>query len=84
MKLIVILLTGLILTLSQVSVYAGPNDRQDRREERGRSDERQDKRDCRHEEGLVGEDKRECKQEEVHDGARGRRDKDDELDKVDD
>ncbi len=47
------------------------DDRQDRRQERGRTDERQDKRDCRREEGYVGQDKRECKQEEVRDGVRG-------------
>ena len=51
----------------------GPDDRQDRRQERGRSDERQDKRECRQEEGRVGKDKRECKQEEVRDGVRGNR-----------
>ena len=50
---------------------AAPDDRQDRRQERGRSDERQDKRECRHEEGAVGKDKRDCKQEEVRDGVRG-------------
>jgi hypothetical protein len=43
----------------------------DRRQERGRSDERQDKRDCCQEEGRVGDDKRECKQEEVRDGVKG-------------
>ena len=46
---------------------------QDRREERGRSDERQDRRDCRQDEGRVGKDKRECKQDEVRDGPRGNR-----------
>jgi hypothetical protein len=50
---------------------ADNDDRQDRRDERGRSDERQDKRDCRQEEGYVGKDKRDCKQEEVRDGVRG-------------
>jgi hypothetical protein len=50
---------------------ADNDDRQDRRDERGRSDERQDKRDCRQDEGRVGQDKRECKQEEVRDGVRG-------------
>ena len=50
---------------------AANDDRQDRRQERGRSDERHDKRDCRQEEGRVGQDKRECKQEEVRDGVRG-------------
>jgi hypothetical protein len=52
-------------------LLAGSDDRQDRRQERGRSDERQDRRDCRQEEGLTGQDKRECKQEEVRDGVRG-------------
>jgi hypothetical protein len=52
---------------------AGRDNRQDRRQERGRSDERQDRRDCRQEEGRVGQDKRECKQEEVRDGAKGNR-----------
>ena len=52
--------------------FADPDDRQDRRQERGRSDERQDRRDCRQEEGRVGQDKRECKQEEVRDGVRGK------------
>ena len=50
---------------------ADNDDRQDRRDERGRSDERQDKRDCRQDEGYVGKDKRDCKQEEVRDGVRG-------------
>ncbi|MFZ0468045.1 MAG: hypothetical protein WAL92_03915 [Thiogranum sp.] len=52
---------------------ADRDDRQDRRQERGRSDERQDRRDCRQEEGRVGKDKRECKQEEVRDGVKGNR-----------
>ena len=50
---------------------ADNDDRQDRRQERGRSDERQDRRDCRQDEGYVGKDKRDCKQEEVRDGVRG-------------
>ena len=57
-----------------VILLAAAEDRQDRREERGRSDERQDRRDCRQEEGRVGEDKRDCKQDEVRDGVRGNRD----------
>ena len=67
-------------------IAAGPDDRKDRREERGRSDERQDKRDCRQKEGAVGKDKRDCKQEEVRDGVRGNQGgKDDESkDKKDD
>ena len=51
---------------------AASDDRQDRRQERGRSDERQDKRDCSQDEGRVGKDKRDCKQEEVRDGVRGK------------
>ena len=50
---------------------ADSDDRQDRRQERGRSDERQDRRDCRQDEGRIGKDKRDCKQEEVRDGIRG-------------
>jgi len=60
-----------LLLLAPLASYAGPDDRQDRREERGRSDERQDRRDCRQDEGAVGKDKRDCKQEEVRDGVRG-------------
>lgn len=71
MKSITVIFTALFLIFTQVNVFAGPDDRQDRRQERGRSDERQDRRDCRQEEGLTGEDKRECKQEEVRDGVRG-------------
>ena len=71
MKIVSAVITTLLLVLSQTTVYAGPDDRQDNRQERGRSDERQDKRDCRQDEGRVGDDKRECKQEEVRDGVRG-------------
>jgi len=71
MKIVTAVITTLLLVLSQTTVYAGPDDRQDNRQERGRSDERQDKRDCRQDEGRVGDDKRECKQEEVRDGVRG-------------
>ena len=74
MKLITVLLSALLLVGAPLSALADPDDRQDRRQERGRSDERQDRRDCRQEEGLTGEDKRECKQEEVRDGVRGNRD----------
>ena len=38
------------------------NNRQERRG--GRQDNRDDKQDCRQEEGRVGDDKRDCKQEE--------------------
>ena len=44
------------------------NNRQERRG--GRQDNRDDKQDCRQEEGRVGDDKRECKQEE-RDGEDG-------------
>ena len=71
MKLIAVGFAVLILVCTQISVVAGPDDRQDRRQERGRANERHDRRDCRQEEGLTGEDKRECKQEEVRDGVRG-------------
>ena len=71
MKTISAVVTAIMLTFTGVSVLAGDDDRQDRRQERGRSDERHDRRDCRQEEGRVGEDKRECKQEEVRDGVRG-------------
>jgi hypothetical protein len=70
MKYLTVLTTTCLLMMTQISVYADPDDRQDRRQERGRSDERQDKRDCRQEEGVVGKDKRDCKQEEVRDGVR--------------
>ena len=56
----------------QSTAISDPDKRQEKREERGRSDERQDKRDCRQEEGAVGKDKRDCKQEEVRDGVRGK------------
>ena len=71
MKLYAAIAAGILLAVTQVPVFADDDDRQDRRQERGRSDERQDKRDCRQEEGVVGKDKRDCKQEEVRDGVRG-------------
>ena len=58
-------------TASDKWMIASADDRQDRRQERGRSDERQDRRDCRREDGLAGQDKRDCKQEEVRDGVTG-------------
>ena len=69
MKISSLIAAGVLLAVTQMSAYAG--DGEDRRDERGRSDERQDKRDCRQEEGVVGKDKRDCKQEEVRDGVRG-------------
>jgi hypothetical protein len=74
MKALAVVVTAMCLILTQLNALAAPDDLQDRRQERGRSDERQDRRDCRRDEGLVGEDKRECKREEVRDGARGNRD----------
>ena len=70
-----LILTVGLLALAPIAGFADPEDRQDRRQERGHADERQDRRDCRREEG-VGQDKRECKQEEVRDGVRGRQDDD--------
>lgn len=72
MKIIFAIITSALLIATPILSYADSDDRQDRREERGRSDERQDKRDCRQEEGRVGKDKRDCKQEEVRDGVRGK------------
>ncbi len=71
-KLITTLAATVLLAFSQVPAFADPDDRQDRRQERGRSDERQDRRDCRQDEGVVGKDKRDCKQEEVRDGVLGK------------
>jgi len=71
MKLVAAVTTSLMILLTPVVSFADPDDRQDRRDERGRSDERQDRRDCRQDEGRVGKDKRDCKQEEVRDGVRG-------------
>ncbi|MEH6588946.1 MAG: hypothetical protein V7746_01750 [Halioglobus sp.] len=72
MKLYTAIAAAIVLAVTQIPAYADDDDRQDRRQERGRSDERQDKRDCRQEEGVVGKDKRDCKQEEVRDGVRGK------------
>ena len=77
LKKFVLILAAIMIAGFTLPAYADPDDRQDRREERGRSDERQDRRDCRQEEGRVGKDKRDCKQEEVRDGVRGRRGDDD-------
>ena len=73
MKKIAMFLAVLMLAVSAGPVYADFDDRQDRRQERGHADERQDRRECRRDEGVVGQDKRECKQEEVRDGVRGHR-----------
>ena len=74
MKTVTAMAALLVLLAGWQPAFADPEDRQDRRQERGRADERHDRRDCRREEGYVGEDKRECKQEEVRDGVRGNRD----------
>lgn len=71
-KTLGVITTAAFLSFSHVAALAGPDDRQDRRQERGHSDERQDRRDCRQDEGRVGKDKRDCKQEEVRDGVRGK------------
>jgi hypothetical protein len=63
-----------VVPMSDTQEYlllADYDDRDDRRDERGRSDERHDKQDCRQEEGVAGKDKRDCKQEEARDGVRG-------------
>ena len=72
MKTILPLLLILMSFGVQSTAFSDPDKRQEKREERGRSDERQDRRDCRQEEGAVGKDKRDCKQEEVRDGVRGK------------
>ena len=68
-KVTSLIAVSVLVALMQIPAHAG--DGEDRRDERGRSDERQDKRDCRQDEGRVGKDKRDCKQEEVRDGVRG-------------
>lgn len=70
-------LFSLSTTNSSEYLQLAETNAQERRQERGRSDERQDRRDCRQEEGRVGKDKRDCKQEEVRDGIRGNRKKGD-------
>ncbi len=72
MKSLITPVIAAVLVFTPYVAVADPDDRQDRREERGRSDERQDRRDCRRDEGYVGKDKRDCKQEEVRDGVRGK------------
>ncbi len=72
MKITFVAIACALLLAAPVVSFADPDDRQDRRQERGRSDERHDRRDCRQDEGRVGQDKRECKQEEVRDGVRGK------------
>lgn len=58
-------------------VAARPKDRRDnRQDDRGRSDDREERRDCRDEEGVVGKDKRDCKQ----DSRTGKKDKDKDKD----
>ena len=51
---------------------AKSKDRRDnRKDDRGRSDDRDERRDCREEDGAVGKDKRDCKQ----DSRQGKNDK---------
>jgi hypothetical protein len=69
MKTCTAVMAVLMLVLTQAPAYA--DDGEDRSDERGRSDERQAKQDCREEGGAVGKDKRDCKQEEARDGVRG-------------
>ena len=52
--------------LGDADLFVADNRRKDRRDDRGEN--RDDKQDCRQEEGLVGDDKRECKQENRGDG----------------
>jgi hypothetical protein len=47
--------------------------RDERQDDRGRSDDREDRKDCRDEEGVAGKDKRDCKQ----DARKGENDKED-------
>jgi hypothetical protein len=59
-------------------VAAKSKDRRDnRQDDRGRSDDREERRDCRDEEGIAGKDKRDCKQ----DSRTGKNDKDKDKDK---
>ena len=59
-------------------VAAKSKDRRDnRQDDRGRSDDREERRDCRDDEGAVGKDKRDCKQ----DSRQGKTNKDDKDDK---
>ena len=53
---------GVISTVDNDSLIMADNPRKNRRDDR--QGDRDDKRDCRQEEGRVGDDKRECKQEE--------------------
>ena len=54
MKTILPLLIILLSFGVQSTAFSDPDKRQEKRDERGRSDERQDRRDCRQEEGAVG------------------------------
>jgi hypothetical protein len=66
---IVLTISAILFSAIQLPAVAG-----DEIIEAGRHDERNDRRDCRDDEGVVGNDKRECKQEEVRDGTRGHQD----------
>ena len=65
-----------ILTIAAILLFTiqPPAMADDNAIEAGRHDERGDRRDCRRDEGAVGQDKRECKQDEVRDGPRGHQD----------
>ena len=69
MSRITLAIATLLLSCHQLPLLAG-----DDIIEMGRHDERRDRRECRREEGLVGQDKRECRREEVRDGPRGHQD----------
>jgi hypothetical protein len=73
MRKINVWMISLLLLTGGTWALADQDNSEDRRDERGRSDERQDRRDCRQDEGRVGKDKRECKQDEVRDGPKGNR-----------
>lgn len=72
MKFLTAVFASVLLLSAPLASLADPDDRQERRQERGHSDERQDRRECRQDEGRVGKDKRDCKQEEMRDGVRGK------------
>ena len=76
MKKIAVIAASMLLVLTPVMASAGPDDRAERRAERGRMDERHERRDCRQVLGPGGEEMRKCRQE-TRDGVRGWRGNDD-------
>jgi hypothetical protein len=54
------------ITANNSELIMADNNRKERRDDR--QGDRDDKQDCRQEEGRVGDDKRECKQENRGDG----------------